>query len=406
MEWIIGLVIIGLFLLAIGLFFLFVRFTIVGEGTAKTVMSFGSFSEILFQWKDHWMDENWNILRKDEKGGQKKETGLQICGGLYLYGIWPIHKIHKYKHRWTDLHLREEGKMELELHEEKLFNHVLLKPAVYAIKLFAIETVPPERIPVDVIVLLTLRITNPYLFLFVAPPTPLEDVFARTSALMREIITTRTVDELLTLKGEQLWFEEQEEREKEPLLKGAKLIEDTLVKWGMKLADRGIEIKDIDLPPEYQKAAAAQKKMEFEAIARSVETAGTVIEIMARARGKEAKDIQEEIDAQPELKREFLDLAKDLVVRKLGIEGRSYLDIRVQGAEGIERTILNALATWKGMPTGGSSSEQKPEPESGSESESEQKPELATADTASSKNLKEVWHQVFEGKEQKAKEKK
>jgi len=47
-----------------------------------------------------------------------------------------------------------------------------------------------------------------------------------------------------------------------------------------------------------------------------------------------------------------LDLAKDLVVRKLGIEGKSYLDIRVQGAEGIEKTILNALAVWRKMPEG------------------------------------------------------
>jgi len=39
-------------------------------------------------------------------------------------------------------------------------------------------------------------------------------------------------------------------------------------------------------------------------------------------------------------------------VRKLGIEGRSYLDVRVDGAEGLERLLLNVLAVWQRMPMG------------------------------------------------------
>jgi hypothetical protein len=39
-------------------------------------------------------------------------------------------------------------------------------------------------------------------------------------------------------------------------------------------------------------------------------------------------------------------------VRKMGIEGGAYVDIRVIGAEGIERMLLNALAAWRRMPTG------------------------------------------------------
>lgn len=332
----------------------FLRFTIVKEGTARAVTTLGKFSKILFQWEGHWMDEKWTILREDEKSEHgEKTTGWRILGGLYFYGIWPIHKVHRYKHRWTDIRIREDGKMGLEFHEEEL-GHVLLKPAVYAIQLFAVETAPPERIPVDVLVLITLRIENPYLFLFVAPPTPIEDVLARISASMRATITDCILDDLLTIKGESLWAEEKEEKPEgeKPLLKGTKVIEDTLQKWGMKLADRGIEIRVIDLPPDYQKAAAKQRKLELEAAARSAETVGTVIEMMARARGKKPEDIQKEIEAHPEMQKEFLALAKDLVVRKLGIEGGGYLDIRVEGAEGIERMILNSLAAWQKIPGG------------------------------------------------------
>lgn len=355
------MVILGIFgIIVIVLFFLLVKFTNVKEGTAIAVTSFGGFQKIIFQWKDHWMDEEWNIWKKDEKVGKEKSKEKKIkghiFGGLWWYGFLLIHTIHQYNSRWTDLHMTKEGKMGLYFHEEPL-SHVLLKPAVYALQLFAVETAPPERIPVDVMVLVTMRIGNPYNFLFIAPPTPIEDILARTSALMREVITGRTVDELLKIRGESLWTETEKEKsvlkgEEESVLKGAKLIEDTLQKWGLKLADKGIEIKDITLPPEYQKAAAARRAEEMKAEARAAETVGAVIASMARIYGKKVEEMPKIIEQDPALQKEFLKESNDLIIRKLGMENDSYVDIRVQGAEGIERTILNALAAWQRMPKG------------------------------------------------------
>ncbi len=333
-----------LLIFALAIAALFIRITIVEEGTAKAVMVFGKFSKIIFQWENHWMDYNWNIWRELEedspdKKSEKKVKG-RLFGGLWIY-FWPFQKIHRYKHRWTDIRLKD-SEMKVEFHEEKNFDHVLLKPAVYAFKLTAVETKPPERIPVDVLVLVTLRIRNPYLFLFVAPPTPLEDALARVSAETRALVTGCFIDELLQLKGESLWT----------LLRGAKVIEETLQKWGIKLAEKGIEIREIDLPPQYQRAAGAKKEEELKAAGRAAQAVGAVIEMIAQARGKLANEIRAEIDISPELRQEFLKLAKDLIVRQLAIEGGSYLDIRVQGAEGIEKMILNALAAWQRMPLG------------------------------------------------------
>lgn len=350
-------IVIGLILGIAVLFLALIKFTTIEEGTAIAITSFGGFQRIIFQWEDHWMDENWNIWKKGEEGGKEKKMWGHIFGGLFVYGIRGIHEVHKYNSRWTDIHTTKEGKTEFRSNEEVL-DHVLLKPAVYALQLSKIETAPPERIPIDVLALNTMRIGNPYKFLFIAPPTPIEDVLARISALMREVITAKKIDEILELKGEKLWTEE-----KENVLKGAKLIEDTLKKWGLELADRGIEIKDIDFPIEYQNAIALQSKMRFEAEAkkaqfeveaqaRAAETTGTIIEMMAKARGKKLEEIQKEINDDPKLKEEFLTKAHDLVVRKMGMESSSYVDIRVEGAEGIERTILNALAVWQRIPSG------------------------------------------------------
>ena len=321
------------------MFFIFCRFTVVEEGTAKAVKVFGKFSKIFFQWENHWMDIEWNILKPEEEGKRRKRVWGRIFGGLYIY-FWPFQKIHNYLHRWTDIRLRE-SKMEVEFHEERL-DYVMLKPAVYAFKLTAVETKPPERIPVDVLVLVTLRVRNPYLFLFVAPPTPVEDILARISAETRALVTSCSVDELLQLKGESLW----------ELLKGAKVIEDTLEKWGVKLAEKGVEIRDIDLPPEYQKAAAMKREEELIAAGRGEEILGTVISAVARASGRKEKDIQREFRADPKAFYQKHKITIDNTMTKLSMEQGAYLRIETPGATGMEGVLLRLLGAGKRMPIG------------------------------------------------------
>lgn len=48
-----------------------------------------------------------------------------------------------------------------------------------------------------------------------------------------------------------------------------------------------------------------------------------------------------------------MDLSIDLIKRRMAIDGRSFVDIRVEGTEGIEKTLLNAIAVWRRMPEGG-----------------------------------------------------
>jgi regulator of protease activity HflC (stomatin/prohibitin superfamily) len=328
---------------------------LVKEGTAVAIMKFGKFEKIIFQWQNHWMDQEWNIWRENEPEApprRKNERKLKgkIIGGLFFYGLWPIYNVHTYLLRWTDIHrsFRNEKIIDEIVTHEEWKSEVLLKPAVYATKLFDVETKVPERIPVTVEILITMRIFNPYLFLFVAPPTPLDDILARFDTLLRERISRLSIDDLLSLGAEDLWLGVPEKNI--PPLKDEKFIRETLLKWGVKVAEKGIEIKSITPPPEYAKALAQQREMELKAKGVAAETVGAIVEMMAKSRGKEAEEIQKEIDTDPELKREFLKQAEDLIVRKLGIEGNAYLDIRVQGAEGFEKMILDALALWKKIP--------------------------------------------------------
>ena len=331
------------------LFFLFVRFARVNEGTAIALTSFGEFSKIIFRWKQHRMDEEWNIWKgskseeKPEEGSEDKKEikywSQKIFGGLIVY-FWPFQKVHRYRHRWTDIRLRE-AEMEVEFHEEDLDN-VLLKPAVYAFKLPAVETQPPERVPVNVLVLVTLRVQNPYLFLFVAPPTPVEDILARISAETRALVTSCGLDELLKLKGESLW----------EILKKAKVIEETLGKWGVKLAEKGIEIREINLPSEYQKAGAAKKTEEMKAAGRAEQIMGTVISSVATASGKERADVQKEFLENPQAFYQTHQSTIANTMNKLAMEGQAYLKIETPGATGFGGDLLRLIAAWKKMPTG------------------------------------------------------
>jgi len=353
---------IGIAVVLIGLFFLFCRFTKVKEGTAKVVMSFGGFRKIISQWEKHFIDVDWNIWREKEKeaeGKTRRRLRGRIFGGLWFYGIWPIDKIYTYPLRWTDLRRVEEAgeKIERSQFHDEILGHVMLKPAVYWTKIFKVETCPPERIPVDIEILITMRIINPYNFLFIAPPTPLEDVLARIDALMRARVSMLTMDELIALKGksEVLWDGEKEVTG----LKDEKLIKETLPKWGLEIAEKGVDIKSIGLPPEYQKAAAAKREQEMIAAGRAEEIMGTVITAVARADGRSEGEIQQEFHQNPE---EFYKKHKtvtDNTMTKLSMEERAYLRIETPGATGFGGEFERLIGAALRMPMGGKEKEEK-----------------------------------------------
>ena len=107
--------------------------------------------------------------------------------------------------------------------------------------------------------------------------------------------------------------------------------------------------KLLSLPQEESLKAEAAKR---EAERRAFATVGSVVEMMAKAQGKTLEKVQKEIQKDESQKKVFLELSQDLVKRSIAIEGKSFLDIRVQGAQGLEKALLNLLAAWQRMPRG------------------------------------------------------
>jgi regulator of protease activity HflC (stomatin/prohibitin superfamily) len=345
MWWIIGI-------LGAVLFLACLRFTKVEEGTAKAIVRLGAFRKIVMAWKDYELDEKWNVKPVSEIGRK-----LHLPGGLRFVGFWPLDKVYKYKFRWQGIEI-VEGKEKVEFHE-KTIDYILVRPDVYWTQILGAETGPvetPERIPLDIQWLVTMRVMNPYKTLFKAPPNWVENILARLNAHFRDWVATKSLDEILALRKQPATLLED--------LKGLNrdLFEKVFKEeWGVLI--EGIQIRDITLPAPYKEAAARRKQLELEAEARrtqfeieakarATEIMGTVIEAVVTASGGKREEVEEEFRKNPE---EFYRKHKtviDNVMTKLSMEERAYLRIETPGATEFEGALLRLIGAWQRMPRG------------------------------------------------------
>lgn len=320
-------------------------YTLVEEGTAKIILKGGKFYSVIMQWKEYEFDAEWNVIKTGRTSGG-------ILGGLRFYGLWPVYTILSKVFRWQDVQL-VQGEEKLLFHEKEI-DYVLVKPAIYGTDLKKAETGSSvasvgnpqgamERIPLDVQFLVTMRVVNPYMVFFNAPPNWNEKLLARLNAVLRGYIGSHSLDEILSKKGnpEDIWNDLNTDHEFEKSVKYFK------EKWGVQIEENGVDLRDIDMPSEYQEAAAAEKRLGLEAAGAASQTVGMIIASMAKSRGKSVKEIQEMIDGSDELTAQFMETAKDLLMRKMAIDAGAFADIRVGGAEGLEKTLLNLLVAAK-----------------------------------------------------------
>ncbi len=300
--------------------------TFVSEGTAKVIVKGGEVVGMLIQWKGRTFDREWNVIEGDD--------GRHPFGGLRFYGIWPVYDIYLYRLRWTNLHA--DG---TPAEHDEILDSVMLKDMVYYMEIDGAED--EDKIPLKIGLLLTLRIINPYKALFKGQDWM--ELLNRMQPLFREHVAGVAFENLIKERqkvGGDLWKKLNEEG----------LIQEFEDDYGIGFKEGGIEMKDITPPPDYQKAATQRYLAEREAEKRAGETIGAVLNMMAMATGRTRKEVQAQINKNTRLRKEFREFCQDLIHRKMAIDGKSYLDIRVTGAEGAEKSLLELIAAWKRIP--------------------------------------------------------
>ena len=247
-------------------------FTFVNEGTAKIVVTGGKFSRALIQYKGHTFDNEWNVVPEDNN---HKEPWHPF-GGLRFTGFWPFQDIYVYGFAWTGV--TERG--ERQFHEKEVLDFILLKEDVYWVEEKDAEDW--NLLPLDIEVLLTIRVINPYKALFTIQNW-LEAVANRVKPLIRNETTKDTYENLIV---EQKAIGEQ-------ILKGAKKLKTEFKDlYGVEL--RKIEVKEINPPEKWRETTLLPFIAEEEAEA---------IKIRAEAEAGRVGTVYQAIEARGELGR-------------------------------------------------------------------------------------------------------
>jgi len=319
------------------------KFTFVDEGTAKAVVRFKGFKKIIMTWEGYGLNKDWDVVKRDDIGTQLPESWE--IGGFRLVGIRFVDKVYRYNFRWQDIHL-EGGKETVRPHEEEI-DYIFVKPDVYSTKVEKAETIPPERIPLTILFLVTLRVKNPHKTLFKSPPNWFENAISRLNALLRNWVAQSDLDTILKAKesAEDLWG----------WVKENSLIKEDFKEWGIEIKENGIQIRDITMPKEYEEAAALEKKTKFEMEgfkAKMTRASRALMEMIFDIRG--INNLPETTDQQKEFKRDKMEkvyqefqgdpentLKKypqlvNLIERQMGFDAGAVKQYIIQGGTGLE----------------------------------------------------------------------
>ncbi|MBI2053967.1 MAG: hypothetical protein HYT36_01345 [Candidatus Staskawiczbacteria bacterium] len=287
----------------------FLRFTLVNEGTAKAFMRLGALKKTAGEWRGHIVDRDTGEVADLPMG---TEQGKSLLGGLYFVGFWPLDKVYKYDFEYSKFEV-VGGKLRLvprNLSGKNAIDYILIRPDTFGIEIDEAETMPEERIPVNIMLNVSVRVKNVQKALFKAPTNWWRKLEARLIALFRGWTTTVTVDEVLGLKGrpEEVWRIINEQ--------SPNLVDNVEDEWGIIIEENKVEIRDISFPADVQSALKARKQLELEAEANlrkqevdakstASATLGRLMESLSQGSGVDVNDLQAELRtamAEPDLK--------------------------------------------------------------------------------------------------------
>lgn len=259
-------------------------FTIVKEGQAKAIMKFGKFKKIIMCYQGYGVNEEWKVCQRVTDTREPHPNGIHgvikiiknsndknsnneptvICnlrpeplkiGGLMWVGIPFIYSVYKYEFRWISFEQKEEGGKLIEktiAHEETL-DYILVQDDVFYSFLRGADS--KELVPVDMELLLTIRIINPYKAIF-RVQNWLEAVQNQTKPALRGFAASKKYKDLIGKK-------EEVRREADEFLKDSGIDNYVEENYGTRL--KRVGLVSIDLSGERGEAYLAASTKQYEA---------------------------------------------------------------------------------------------------------------------------------------------
>jgi len=279
------------------------------EGDIMMVVRAGKVWKFFLQWQGwHFATQGevqqgealrrWDVILDKEE--VKRNWLREILGGLVFVGIPPFQQVLTYRFKWA--HLHEDGSVH---HHEKVLNYAFAKWDMYVIEIKGIED--KNGLPLDITILLPMRIVNPYEAFFVVGRW-LVMVTGLLQVPLRRFIGSCTYQELLAMQGadttdpavnqleRQLWAEVEdalgEEQEKSDSQQAVTWDDAKIRIFGIEIDKLRAGFNSIDPPESYRKLTTKQYEasQEAEAVKIKGEAAGlatakrVTIAVMAIAR--------------------------------------------------------------------------------------------------------------------------
>lgn len=263
--------------------------------------------------------------RKTKKRKAKKKTKRHFFGGLVFFW-WPLDNVYSYPLSWVSVGPNGEPKP----HLEEILDRVSLRVRVYIVQIEDAEDM--DLIPLRAKVLLTLRVMNPRKALF-AVDGWLRTIESRIRTDIRNALTRSTFEKLIQEKediGAQI----------SGVLSEANVLQDFKDEYGVFVITIGVE--DITLDPDYRKKILLKWEAEKKAAADLVE-ATLIAKKTFLALGGVYALIREFLRDQGVDDDKAHEMAKELTIIDVEAKAGALLDLRVRGADGVERSLLNMI---------------------------------------------------------------
>jgi len=136
--------------------------------------------------------------------------------------------------------------------------------------------------------------------------------------------------------------------------------ESPLVKAGFKEGEFRLVIEEVRVPAKLEALMSQPEEERFKSRAmehttdtQAEQTMGLVMKLRAKARGKTPEEIQREIDSDPQLRKEVYRFGDKLTERLIAYIYNARTEVGVDGAEGFDKSLLQAIALFKKLSGGG-----------------------------------------------------